>query len=120
MVRVRARGLNRDCPHGVSHFDQITSHEPEPRRRSRNLLSKEDWRASDLDKASKFGPEVSLVSKAFSFSGDGERLAGAGAGPDRTVLWPSGEVQGERPSSEAGEEVAASEACDVTGLNIDN
>jgi hypothetical protein len=120
MVRVRARGLHRDCPHGVSHFDQITSHEGEPLRRARNLLSKQDWRASDLNKASEYWPEVSFVGEAFSLSADAEGLAGARAGPHGKILWPSGNREGKGPSTEAGEEMAVTELSQVIRPNIDN
>lgn len=120
MVRVRARGLQRDCPHGVSHLDQITSHETEPVRRSRNLLSKDDWRASDLDKASEYGPQVALVFSASALAGDGPWLTWTRPGPHGPVIGPSGEAQGERPASDAAEEVAAGVPGQVGRSNIDD
>jgi len=72
------------------------------------------------DEAVKSGPEVSLVGMAASLSRARKRLTWAAAGPDRAVVAPSGETERERPSSDAGEEVALAVAAQVVGTNIDD
>jgi hypothetical protein len=49
-----------------------------------------------------------------------KRLTRAGAGPDGTVVGPSGEAQREAPAADAGEEMALGVAAQVVGQNIDN
>lgn len=120
----RADGTSRDNgrPAGVAEAFQVSTHSVEPvlSNRCRNLLSKDDWRAALADEAGEDGPEVTLVGLAFPLPGDAERLAGAGAGPDGAIVRPSGETKGTGPSSDAGEEVALSEASQVGRSNIDN
>lgn len=118
MVRTRARGLDRDCPHGVVHGFQITSHKSEPVSSSRNLLSKDDWRASLGDKGTEDGPEVAIVGKAFALARGAERLARAASRPNRSSDGPSRQLEGERPSANAGEEVALGEAFKVAWSDI--
>lgn len=67
-VRTSARGLNRDCPHGVIHGFQVTSHKSEPVSRVRRLLSKDDWRAALLNETLELRPEVALIIEAFAGS----------------------------------------------------
>jgi hypothetical protein len=76
VVRTRARGLDRHCPHGVFHGFQITSHKAEPFSRARNLLSKDDCRASLADEIEPDGPEVPFVGETFALARRRERLAG--------------------------------------------
>jgi hypothetical protein len=118
--RADARGLDRLAPHGVAQGFQITSHSGEPCSRSRNLLSKDDWRASLRDEAPELGPEVTLVVKAALLAGNAERLAGAASGPDGAIVRPSGEPKGVGPAANAGEEMALGELAEVVGSNIDN
>jgi len=56
MVSARARGFDRDCPHGVFQGFHVTAHVAEPFSRARNLLSKDDWRASLLDETVELRP----------------------------------------------------------------
>jgi hypothetical protein len=70
------------------------------------LLAKDDARAALLDKPPPVRPEVPIISNPFSFACAGERLARAGSGPDRAIVWPSGHPQRERPSSNPGKKVA--------------
>jgi hypothetical protein len=49
---------------------------------------------------------VPLVSKPFSFACRAERLAGATAGPNGSIIRPSGAAQGVAPDPNACEEVA--------------
>jgi hypothetical protein len=65
-------------------------------------------------------PQVPLVIKPRSFACRGERLARAGSGPDRSVLWPSGELQCKAPAANAGEEVALSESGEFAWLDVLN
>jgi len=53
---------------------------------------------------------------ASTFAGDGERLAGTTPRPNRAVFGPAGELQGERPAGDSGEEVALRVACEVLRL----
>jgi len=105
MIRTRARGFDRDCPHGVVQGFQITSHKSEPVNSTRNLLSKDCWRASLGDKAKEDGPEVPVVGKAFLRARETEGLTGAGAGPDGTIFGPSGTRKRIGPSTDSGEHV---------------
>jgi hypothetical protein len=92
MVRTRARGLDRHCPHGVSHFFQITSHKSEPCRRARNLLSKDRWRASLRDEVSEVRPQMPLVSKPALLACAGERLARTASSPNFSMIGPTRET----------------------------
>lgn len=120
MVRTRARGFDRDAPHGVTHGFQITSHAAEPFNRVRNLLSKNDCRRSLRDEPEKFWPKVSLVGKALLRARDGERLAWAGAGPNGSAVLPSGEPESAAPPSESGEEMALRVSGKVAGLYVND
>jgi hypothetical protein len=55
-----------------------------------NLLAKDCDRAALADEMEERWPKVPLVSKPFSFACLAERLAGTGAGPDRTIIGPTG------------------------------
>ncbi|PVX77211.1 hypothetical protein C7402_115270, partial [Paraburkholderia unamae] len=120
VVRTRARGFDRDCPHGVFQGFQVMSHETEPVSRCRNLFSKEDCRASLLDEPVPRRPEVSRVIKPKSFACDGERLTRTGTGPNRSVVRPPGNSKRARPSSKAGEEMALCVSAKVIRSDIFN
>jgi hypothetical protein len=49
---------------------------------------------------------VPFVFFAFAFARTREWLAGTRSGPNGNAIWPSGKPQGERPSTDAGEEMA--------------
>lgn len=139
----------------VQHFQRSSySIKPDAAIRARNLLSKNCCRAALLDEAAELGPEVSAIGKPFVpaftayensgaermrqyvsflaaaralafFSGDAERWTRAAACPCFFVLWPSGEGESERPSSDAGEEMALGKtgevgSCDVADVPIVN
>jgi len=53
-------------------------------------------------------------------SGGGERLARAGAAPNRSGIIPSSKSKGVRPSSDACEEVALSVALEIVGSHVDD
>lgn len=59
-----------------------------------------------------------LVSDPASFARRAERLAWAGAGPDRPVIRPSGEAEGVGPDPDPSEEIALGEAGEVARLDI--
>ena len=120
VVRTRARGLDRDCPHGVAHGFQITSHKSEPLSSTRNLLSKDLCRASLGDKLSPDRPEMTVVGEAFLLAREREGLAGAGAGPDRAIIGEAGEPESSTPSAESGKEMTLSEPGEFNRSNIDN
>jgi hypothetical protein len=121
------RGVDResrniDRPSGVASSFQISSNSVEPSvpSLSRNLLSQDDRGSACLNEAVEVGPEVAGIVCSSSFACDRERLAGARASPNRSVVWPPGEAEGVAPPADPGEEVALGEACEVHRLNIDN
>ena len=59
-----------------------------------------------------------LVSKRRSLACRAERLARTGAGPNRSIVWPSGFAQGVRPDANAGEKMALRESCKVAWQDI--
>jgi hypothetical protein len=89
MVRTRARGFNRDCPHGVAQGFQITSHKSEPLSSGRNLLAKDCCRAALLDEPVPGRPKVPLVSKPAAAACRAERLARTASRPNLAMIGPS-------------------------------
>jgi hypothetical protein len=65
-------------------------------------------------------PEVTLVFKALALARCGERLAGAGAGPDGAVVRPSGEPEGVGPDADPREEVALRVTLEVARSHVPN
>jgi hypothetical protein len=63
---------------------------------------------------------VPFVLLAFLLAGDRKGLAGAGAGPDWTIVGPGGETKGVSPSTDPGKEVALLIGSEVVGSNIDD
>jgi hypothetical protein len=59
--RTDARRRERDSPEGVTQGFQVSVYKVDPRLDSftRNLLSKDDWRAALLDEPGERWPEVS-------------------------------------------------------------
>jgi hypothetical protein len=84
------------------------------------LLSNNRCRSALLDEAEELGPEVTLVCCSFSFSGDGKRLTGSGAGPDWSVVTPAGLSEGVGPDCNSTEEVALSKSLKVSRIDIYN
>jgi hypothetical protein len=113
---------NIDPPAGVTFSFQISpdSVEPTIASRSRNLFSHDDRGPDGADELKEVGPQVPWIVGPEAFAGDAERLARAGARPDRPVVWPPGEPEGEGPSSDAGEEMALGEGSKFVRSNIDN
>lgn len=120
VVRTRARGFDRHCPHGVFQGFQITSHKSEPVSSGRNLLSKDCCRIKDLDEVAPVGPEVTVVSKPKSFARLGERLARTAASPNRSMIGITRASQCERPAAEAGEEVDLGEGSKVVRNDVND
>ena len=58
-------------------------------------------------------PQVALIVEGLSFARSRERLAGAGPGPDGSVIGPSGESQGAGPATDTGEEMELGERFEV-------
>jgi hypothetical protein len=106
-------------PDGVVFTFQVSKHKVEPRPGAvRNLLAKDNWRAADLDEVKPEGPQVPLVSKLQALACRGERLARRRAGPNTPVVGPSCELQGDIPSRDSSEEVAAGELGKIGGFDI--
>jgi hypothetical protein len=63
---------------------------------------------------------VALIVAATLGARGAEWLAGARTCPNRSVIWPSGEAQGETPPTDAGEEVALIEPSEVGGLHVND
>jgi hypothetical protein len=109
-------------PAGVTFFTQVCRYSIEPTfaNRACNLLPKDIFRAAFLDEIEEHGPEVPLVFVSELLSCCGEGLAGATSSPNRAVCGPSSELQGKRPSSDSGEEVALSIGSKVIWTNIND
>ena len=78
-----------------------------------HLFAKDMLRSALADEVEELGPQVPLVSKPITFACRAERLARAGACPDRFIIRPSTETQGMRPDANSGEEVALRESSQV-------
>jgi hypothetical protein len=72
------------------------------------------------DEPQEFRPKMSFVGSPFSFPRRGERLAGAGAGPDGPGRGPPSEFEGEGPPADSGEEMGVLGVFEVVGLDIDD
>jgi hypothetical protein len=120
--RTDARSADIERPSGVSRVFQVSEYKVEPLQPvlACNLLAKHDIRAALGDEPEEDRPEVSLVVGALPLARRRERLAGAGACPDGSVVGPSGKPESVGPSADAGEEVAGDEAPKVIRSNIDN
>lgn len=120
--RPDARSRQSRRPDGVAHSFQVSlnSGEPVPSKFAFNLLSKESWRATLTDEAEELGPQVALVGGSGALAAVGEGLAGARTSPDRLVVGPSGEAEGEGPSSDAGEEVGLRVKSNIVCLDFFN
>jgi len=63
---------------------------------------------------------VALVIGRLAFAGGGEGLAGTRSCPNRSVVGPPCKPESERPSADAGEEMALSIASEVVGPHVDD
>lgn len=117
-----ARSAKICLPAGVALHFQVILYKVPPSEaiRGRNLLSKDNWRAADLDQVVEGWPQVPLVSKPSSFARRGERLARAGSGPQGHCGGDAGKLEGSAPPSDTGEEVALCESKEFIGTDIFN
>lgn len=97
-------------PDGVTRPFQVSRYTVKPGKSggAGNLLSKDRCRSAGVNEPEELGPQMPLVVSPAPLPGCAERLAGAGAGPDLPSLGPSGELQGQVPSADSGEEMGAS------------
>jgi hypothetical protein len=111
MGGVHGESRDIDAPAGVTFSRQISAHSVEPTiaSRSRNLLSHDDSGPSLTDEPKEVGPQMPNVVCTGAFASDRERLAGAGAGPQGPLVWPSSQSSSDRPQSSTREEVALRE-----------
>jgi hypothetical protein len=114
--RTDARSAQIGGPDRISQRFQVRTYSGEPiaPKAACNLLSNNDWRAADGDEVLHDGPEVALVVGSAAASCCAKWLAGGRAGPERTVVRPSGETCGETPAPDPGEEVDLSVAHKVS------
>jgi hypothetical protein len=115
----RSRKIRR--PEGVTGRLQVSRHKVQPPHsvRARNLLSKDDWRATLSDEPKPHWPEMTGIFVTEPPAGLAEGLAGAGAGPNRLICWPPGELEGKLPATDSGEEMAALSK-DVGGREVED
>jgi hypothetical protein len=115
-----ARSRQTDRPDGVTVSFQVIANKVKPAvsNRSRNLLTKEDWRAALADEAMPRWPKMARIGPPPRFSRTTEGLARTTTRPNRSVIGPSGESEGEAPSADAGEEMALGVASEVVGSHI--
>ena len=106
--RTEARNAGIDRPNGVTRSFQVNVYSVEPSKSvlTRNLFAKDCDRAALRNEAEELGPEVSGVVCASAFSCGGEGLTRTGAGPDGTVVGPTGFTERIRPDADASKEVA--------------
>jgi len=118
--RTDARRRERDSPEGIFHGFQVSLYKVEPRLcvLACNLLTKDFSRAALADEPGKMWPEMARVIKPKSLACLGVRLARTGTGPNRSVIWPAGAAKGERPATEAGEEMALGIRAEVIGVHV--
>lgn len=98
-------------PDGVTFSLQVCEYSIEPSEPNRafNLFTKHRVRAADADEAGEVWPQVPIVRDALLAAGAGEWLAGATAGPDGSIVWPSSQSKSEGPAQYSAEEVALDE-----------
>ena len=122
MGRADARSAQIGGPAGISQCFQISAYSGEPFTsiRIRNLFSKRNCRAALGDEAVKSGPQMSLIGMALALSRARKRLTRTGAGPGVPIIAPSGEPEGERPSTESREEMGLGITAEIVGLHVND
>jgi hypothetical protein len=102
-----ARSAQIGGPNGKSQVFQVSAYSGEPYAAilARNLFAKDDCRATLADEAVKFRPEMAGVLMPPPLPRLTEWLAGATAGPDWSIFWPSCEPESVRPSADPCEEM---------------
>jgi hypothetical protein len=115
-----ARRRERDRPEGVTQGFHVILNKVDPRADvdACNLLAKYCCRFALADEVVPGRPKVPLVSKTSSFACRAERLARAGTGPNRSIIWPSGAAKGVGPHTDSGEKVALCVSAEVARSNI--
>lgn len=115
--RTDPRSAEIDSPAGVTRCFQVSVYKVEPTEAvlARNLLAKDDARLALCNEVVPRWPEVPLVNKPSAFACRAERLARAGAGPNRSVIQPSGSAQGVGPDADPGEKMALCVGSKVIG-----
>jgi len=118
--RPDARSAQIERSKGVARSFHVSVNKVEPSEAAtaRNLLSKHDRRATLRDEVVPCRPKVPLVSEPAAFTCRAERLTGATASPDGSVVGPSSQSKAVAPDSDAGKEMALSVSCEVGGRNI--
>ena len=94
-------------PAGVAFSFQVSTYSIEPPfpNRAFNLFAKHNVRAALRDEIVEHGPEVAGVGGSELLASGTERLAGATAGPDWSIVGPSSKAEGVAPASDSGEEM---------------
>lgn len=92
--------------------------EPAPSNCIINLFAKDCCRSYCADKLEPDRPEVTIILERFAFPGTAEGLAGAAAGPNRSIIGPSGQSKSEAPSGDAGEEMTLAVSSEVIGAHF--
>jgi len=84
------------------------------------LFAKHRARITLADEAMQFRPQVPFVFVPLSLTGARKWLAGTTSCPNRPIVWPSCESQGERPAEYAAEKVRLDEPLHIIGLHLFN
>jgi hypothetical protein len=63
---------------------------------------------------------MAFVIARLARAGGAEGLAGAASCPNRSIIGPAGEPEGDAPSTDASEEVTLRVASDVVGLHVND
>jgi hypothetical protein len=82
------------------------------------LLANDDRRPEGCDQAVHLGPEVPFICGPCSLAGDRERLAGAGASPEGSVVGPASKSSCMAPPAETREEVNLGKPSEIFGSDI--
>jgi hypothetical protein len=120
MRRADARSAQIRSPDGVARGFHVSVYKVEPAEAvlARNLLSKDDCRLALADEVVPMRPQVPLVSNPRSSACRAERLARTGSGPNRAVVGPSCEPEGEAPAADPREEVALSVSTQSSWVHV--
>jgi len=115
--RADARSAQIRRPDGVSRVFQISRNTVEPREPidARNLLTKDRDRSALADEPKPRWPKMARIGGAIAFPRLREGLTGATPGPNRSAVWPAGELEWIAPAADAGEKVALRETANIVG-----
>jgi hypothetical protein len=92
--------------------------EPSVVNRCFNLLTKDNVRSALANEVEPDRPEMALVGNAPPGTSGAERLAGATARPNRSILGPSGKAQGVAPATESREKVTLNKSVKIPCVDI--